>query len=48
MKKTKKLIKKALSNPELYTDEELQYMKLVRKATKNAKKKSTRTLTPPE
>ena len=38
MKKTKKLIKRALKQPELYTPAELQYMQMVQKARKLAKK----------
>ena len=38
MKKTKKLIKRALKQPELYTPAELQYMQMVQQARKLAKK----------
>ncbi len=38
MKKTKKLIKRALKQPELYTPAELQYMQMVQRARKLAKK----------
>ena len=38
VRKTKKLIKRALKQPELYTPAELQYMQMVRKARKLAKK----------
>ena len=38
MKKTKKLIKRALKQPELYSPAELQYLQLVQKARKLAKK----------
>ena len=38
MKKTKKLIKRALKQPELYSPAELQYMEMIQKARKLAKK----------
>lgn len=37
MKKTKKIIKQALKQPELYTEAELQYFNLVRQARKKRK-----------
>ena len=37
MKKTKKLIKRALKQPELYSPAELQYMQMIQKARKLAK-----------
>ncbi len=41
MKKTKKIIKQALKQPELFTEAELDYFRLIkraRKASKDAKK----------
>ena len=37
--KTKKIIKKALKNPELYSDSEIQYFELVKRARKSEKKR---------
>ena len=37
--KTKKIIKKALKNPELYTDSEIQYFELVKRTRKSEKKR---------
>ncbi len=39
MKKTKKIIKQALKQPELYTEAELQYFHLIRQARKQRKQK---------
>ena len=37
--KTKKIIKKALKHPELYSEAELNYFRLMKKARKDYKKK---------
>ena len=45
--KTKKIIKQALKQPELYTEAELQYFNLIRQARKQRKKKKKRLETDP-
>ena len=37
--KTKKIIKQALKHPELFTPEELDYFRLMKKARKDSKKR---------